>query len=131
MPGVQALLTFVVLVIALSVRGGACLRAVSWSRSACRCAAAAAHGRTMLALAVVGAVLLIVLPFSYRQALMVSMVGMVVCLSLVVITGFVGQVSLAQVTLAGVAGFAVSVHMTAKAGIGFRGDRWSAPPRRW
>ena len=58
------------------------------------------------------------LPFSYRQALMVSMVGMVVCLSLVVITGFVGQVSLAQVTLAGVAGFAVS-HMTAKAGVGF------------
>ena len=71
-----------------------------------------------LALASVGAVLLIVLPFSYRQALMVSMVGMVVCLSLVVITGFVGQVSLAQVTLAGVAGFAVS-HMTSKAGIGF------------
>jgi branched-chain amino acid transport system permease protein len=71
-----------------------------------------------LALAVVGAVLLIVLPFSYRQALMVSMVGMVVCLSLVVITGFVGQVSLAQVTLAGVAGFAVS-QLTAKAGIGF------------
>ena len=81
-----------------------------------------------LALAVVGAVL-IVLPFSYRQALMVSMVGMVVCLSLVVITGFVGQVSLAQVTLAGVAGFAV--WSTAKAGIGFRGDRWSARPRRW
>ena len=28
-------------------------------------------------------------PFGYRQALMLSMVGMVVCLSLVVITGFV------------------------------------------
>ena len=43
---------------------------------------------------------------------------MVVCLSLVVITGFVGQVSLAQVTLAGVSGFAVS-HMFVDAGIGF------------
>ena len=53
-------------------------------------------------LAVVGVVLLIVLPFGYRQALMLSLIGMVVCLSLVVITGFVGQVSLAQVTLAGV-----------------------------
>ena len=31
------------------------------------------------------------------QALMLSMVGMVICLSFVVITGFVGQVSLAQV----------------------------------
>ena len=32
---------------------------------------------------------------------MLSLIGIVVCLSLVVITGFVGQVSLAQVTLAG------------------------------
>ena len=100
-------------------RRASAVAAVSWSRSACR---SAPRPRRLavpaLALAVVGAVLLIVLPFSYRQALMVSMAGMVVCLSLVVITGFVGQVSLAQVTLAGVAGFAVS-HMAAKAGIGF------------
>ena len=69
-------------------------------------------------LAVVGAVLLIVLPYGYRQALMLSLIGIVVCLSLVVITGFVGQVSLAQVTLAGVSGFVVS-HMIVRAGIGF------------
>ena len=49
---------------------------------------------------------------------MVSLIGMVVCLSLVVITGFVGQVSLAQVTLAGVSGFTVS-HLIVQAGIGF------------
>ena len=49
---------------------------------------------------------------------MLSLVGMVVCLSLVVITGFVGQVSLAQVTLAGVSGFVVS-HLFVHAGIGF------------
>ena len=119
MPGVQALLTFVVLVIALSVRGG---RLPSRGELVEKRLPFAPRPRRMavpaLALAVVGAVLLIVLPFSYRQALMVSMVGMVVCLSLVVITGFVGQVSLAQVTLAGVAGFAVS-HLAAKAGIGF------------
>ena len=69
-------------------------------------------------LAVVGVVLLIVLPYGYRQALMLSLIGMVVCLSLVVITGFVGQVSLAEVTLAGVSGFVVS-HMVVSAGIGF------------
>ena len=74
--------------------------------------------RPAVVLAVVGVVLLVVLPFGYRQALMLSLVGMVVCLSLVVITGFVGQVSLAQVTLAGVSGFAVS-HMIVDAGIGF------------
>ena len=62
--------------------------------------------------------LLVVLPFGYRQALMLSLIGMAVCLSLVVITGFVGQVSLVQVTLAGVAGFVVS-HMIVDAGIGF------------
>jgi branched-chain amino acid transport system permease protein len=119
MPGVQAVLTFVVLVIALSVRGG---RLPSRGELVEKRLPFAPRPRRLavpaLALAAVGAVLLIVLPFSYRQALMVSMVGMVVCLSLVVITGFVGQVSLAQVTLAGVAGFAVS-HMTAKAGLGF------------
>ena len=46
--------------------------------------------------------LLTVLPYGYRQALMLSLIGIVVCLSLVVITGFVGQVSLCQVALAGV-----------------------------
>ena len=62
--------------------------------------------------------LLIVLPFDYRQALMLSLIGIVVCLSLVVITGFVGQVSLAQVALAGVSGFVVS-HIIVKTGVGF------------
>ena len=79
-------------------------------------------------LAVVGAVLLIVLPYGYRQALMLSLIGIVVCLSLVVITGFVGQVSLAQVTLAGVSGFVVS-HMIVsrryRLSVGSaRSDRW-------
>jgi len=119
MPGVQALLTFVVLVIALSLRGA---RLPSRGELVEKRLPFAPRPRRLavpaLALGAVGAVLLIVLPFNYRQALMLSMVGMVVCLSLVVITGFVGQVSLAQVTLAGVAGFAVS-HMTTKAGIGF------------
>jgi branched-chain amino acid transport system permease protein len=59
-----------------------------------------------------------VLPFDYRQAFMLSLIGMVVCLSMVVITGFVGQVSLAQVALAGVSGFVVS-HLITKAGVGF------------
>src|SRR3712207_7276887 len=50
-----------------------------------------------------GVVALIVLPFDYRNALMVSMAAIVICLSFVVITGFVGQVSLVQVALAGAA----------------------------
>lgn len=119
LPGVQALLTFVLLVIALSLRGASLPsrgelveKRLPIAPRPVRLAMPAA------VLTVVGVVLLVVLPFGHRQALMLSMIGMVVCLSLVVITGFVGQVSLAQLTLAGVSGFAVS-HMIVKAGVGF------------
>ena len=119
MPGVQALLTFVLLVIALSLRGA---KMPSRGELVEKRLPAAPRpqrlARPAVVLAVVGVVLLIVLPFGYRQSLMLSLVGVVMCLSLVVITGFVGQVSLAQVTLAGVSGFVVS-HMFVKADIGF------------
>ena len=118
-PGMQALLTFLLLVFALSLRGASLPsrgelveKRLPFAPRPRRLAAPAA------VLAVVGAALLIVLPYGYRQALMLSLIGIVVCLSLVVITGFVGQVSLAQVTLAGVSGFVVS-HMIVRAGIGF------------
>src|SRR4051794_13148601 len=78
---------------------------------------------TRLALPAIGftvvcAVALIVLPFDFRQALINSLFGTVMALSLVVITGFVGQISVIQLGLAGVAGFVVS-HMAVDAGIGF------------
>jgi branched-chain amino acid transport system permease protein len=119
MPGVQALLTFVLLVIALSLRGAKLPSRGELVEKRLPFAPRPRRlGAPSAALAAVGVLLLIVLPFGYRQALMLSLIGMVVCLSLVVITGFVGQVSLAQVTLAGVAGFAVS-HMAVKAHLGF------------
>lgn len=43
----------------------------------------------------------------YRQAMIVSMVFALLALSVVVVTGFVGQISLAQLAFAGVSGFAV------------------------
>jgi branched-chain amino acid transport system permease protein len=64
------------------------------------------------------AVALVVLPFDFRQALTNSLIGIVMALSLVVITGFVGQISVVQLALAGVAGFTVS-HLAVDAGIGF------------
>jgi sulfate-transporting ATPase len=45
---------------------------------------------------------------SYRGALILTFIMGVVSLSLVVVTGFVGQISLAQLTLAGVAAFLLS-----------------------
>ncbi len=69
-------------------------------------------------IAVVCAVALVVLPFDFREALVNSMIGALIALSLVVITGFVGQISVVQLTLAGVSGFTIS-HLAVNAGIGF------------
>lgn len=44
---------------------------------------------------------------AWRLGLIRSLVGAVVCLSFVVLTGYVGQLSLAQMALAGVAGFSL------------------------
>ena len=63
-------------------------------------------------------VALVVLPYDYRNALIISMAAMTICLSYVVITGFIGQVSLMQVALAGASGFVVS-HLFKDADIGF------------
>jgi branched-chain amino acid transport system permease protein len=65
--------------------------------------------------AVVGTVALIVFPYDFRQATINSMLGIVICLSLVVIVGFVGQISVVQLGLAGVAGFTMS-HLTTDVG---------------
>ncbi len=44
----------------------------------------------------------------WRLAITNTLVGILMCLSLVVLTGFVGQISLAQMTIAGIAGFSLS-----------------------
>jgi len=54
---------------------------------------------------------------TWRLGLTTSLAATVVCLSLVVLTGFVGQISLAQMSLAGIAGFALSRF----------GDAWGIP----
>jgi branched-chain amino acid transport system permease protein len=119
LPGVQQLFVFVVIVIAMFVRGATLpgrgelieqrLPVVPRPERPLRTAAIGS------ALCVVA---LIVLPFDFRQALIVSLLGALICLSLVVITGFVGQISVVQLALAGVAGFTVS-HMAADHGVVF------------
>src|ERR1700749_2108895 len=71
---------------------------------------------TVIALAA-GVVLLIVLPYDFRQAMVNSMLGAMSCLSLVVVVGFVGQISVAQVALAGVTGYAMSHMLTSVGGV--------------
>jgi branched-chain amino acid transport system permease protein len=119
LPGVQQLFVFVVIVIAMFWRGASLpgrgeliekrLPIVPRPERLARTAAIATAAC---------AVALIVLPWDFRQALIVSLLGALICLSLVVITGFVGQISIVQLALAGVAGFTVS-HMAVDHGIEF------------
>jgi ABC-type branched-subunit amino acid transport system ATPase component/branched-subunit amino acid ABC-type transport system permease component len=55
--------------------------------------------------AAVAVIALVALHGSWRAALVTSLIMAVISLSLVVVTGYAGQVSLAQLTLGGVAGF--------------------------
>src|SRR5262249_17900146 len=118
-PGVQELLAFVIIIIAMFLRGA---RIPSRGELVEHRLPAAPRPRRLLGVALpagaVGAVALVVLPFDFRQALVVSLIGALMALSLVAIPGFVGQVSVAQLALAGAAGFTIS-HFAADAGIRF------------
>ena len=57
---------------------------------------------------VVALVALIVVNDSWRLTLITTVISAILCLSIVVLTGFLGQVSLAQLAFAGVAGFSLS-----------------------
>jgi branched-chain amino acid transport system permease protein len=119
LPGVGAVLNVAVIVVALWLRGSPlptrgelvearlpeAPRPQRWARPALLCV-----------VAVVAA--LFVVPFDLRDAIGVSIAGTIVGLSFVVLAGYVGQVSLLQVPLAGVAGFAV-YHLTFDAGLSF------------
>lgn len=61
--------------------------------------------RPAIAAAAAGAAALTVLQGEWRAALVTSLIFGIIALSYVVVTGYSGQISLAQLTLAGVAGF--------------------------
>ena len=119
LPGISALLTFIIIVIALWWRGSSLpTRGEIIEQGLPEVPRPERLLRPTVICVAVGVVALIVLPFDYRNALMISMAAIVICLSFVVIAGFVGQVSLVQVALAGAAGFTVS-HMAEDFGIYF------------
>lgn len=63
---------------------------------------------SVLAPAVIASCALVVLGPLWRAAIMTTLIAAVISLSLVVLTGFGGQSSLAQMAFAGIAGFALS-----------------------
>jgi ABC-type branched-subunit amino acid transport system permease subunit len=75
-------------------------------------------GVTALATFVVGLAALFLLRGSFRAALITSIIAACICLSTVVLTGYVGQVSLAQMSFAGIGGFMLS-HLADGLGVPF------------
>ena len=125
LPGVNELLVFVIIVVVhVPARRQRSPAAASWSSAACpRRRARGTWSRTALVLRRSSARSpLVVLPFDFREALINTLIGTVMALSLVVITGFVGQISVVQLALAGVAGFTIS-HLAVNAGIAFPSRR--------
>lgn len=116
--GVREALPFAVIVVALAVGAGARL---SRGGGTSRLPLAGRPRRVALTAAigsVGGAVAVLALGGQDRMALVTSMIGALVCLSLVVLTGWSGQISLAQMAFAGVAGFSLS-RLAVNAGIPF------------
>jgi branched-chain amino acid transport system permease protein len=119
LPGISSLLTFIIIVIALYVRGSSLpTRGELIEQRLPAVPRPERLGSSAALAAVVGVVALIVLPYDYRNALIISLAAMTICLSYVVITGFIGQVSLMQIALAGSSGFVVS-HLFKDADVGF------------
>jgi len=126
MPGLQQLLVFALMVVALYVRGaGLPRRGEAIDQRLPAVPLPERLLRPAVSAAVVAAVALVVLPFDFRQALTNSMIGTVIVLSYVVITGYVGQISVMQLALSGTAGFALS-HLAVQARIPFPFDALGA-----
>jgi branched-chain amino acid transport system permease protein len=119
LPGVTDLLAFLIIVVVLFWRGSRIPgRGEIVERSLPEAPRPQHLVRAGLICAVAGAVLLIVFPFDFREALINTLIGALMALSLVVVTGFVGQISVIQLALAGAAGFTIS-HMAVNFGITF------------
>jgi branched-chain amino acid transport system permease protein len=119
MPGVYPLLVFGLMVIAMFVRGTSLpSRGELVDRRLPLAPRAQRLWQTALVGTAVAVVALIVLPYDFRQALITSLLATIMCLSVVVITGFVGQISIVQLALAGISGFILS-HLAQDHGVGF------------
>ncbi len=122
LPGVQPLLVFILIVIALYLRGSTLPTRGDYVETALPPVPRPKRIlRPGLLAALVVAVCLIVFPFDYRYALINSITATMLILSLVIITGFVGQISVVQLALSGVSAFVVA-HAANDLGIGFPAD---------
>ena len=106
--GVREAIPLLVIVVALALGAGATLARGPTGTRLPRAGRARHVGPWAAIGAVVGTVGVFALHGQDRLALDTSLVGALVCLSIVVLTGWSGQISLAQMAFAGVAGFTLS-----------------------
>ena len=119
LPGVREALPLLVIIAVLFVRGDRLPTrgAIGAGRLPYAPAPTGVAAKTAAGLAV-GVTGLLLLGPEWRLATVNSLIGAAMCLSLVVLTGFVGQISLAQMAFAGIGGFTVS-KLATDLGIGF------------
>jgi branched-chain amino acid transport system permease protein len=111
--GLAKSLPFIVIVIAMIVRGKSLPERGTIGGGRLPFAPAPRRVPVLAVLATAATLLgLFRLGFDWRQAIINTLVFAVIALSLVVLTGFVGQISLAQGAIAGTAGFALSKYFS-------------------
>ncbi|MGH8981671.1 MAG: ABC transporter permease [Acidimicrobiales bacterium] len=119
LPGVDELLVLAILVVATFFRAGKIpSRGDIVERRLPRAPRPVAPLRTAAIFVPIAALAMWALPFGFREGLITSCIFAVSLLSLVVVTGYLGQLSLVQLGLAGVSGFIVS-HLFTNFGVGF------------
>ncbi|MGZ8764381.1 MAG: ABC transporter permease [Acidimicrobiia bacterium] len=117
--GVQAGLPFLVILVVMARRGDALPTRDALAQARFPESRRPVHPIVLVAvLGVVASVGLLTFDSNARLGLIVSLVSAVVCLSYVVLTGFVGQISVAQMAIAGIAGF-MTANLSVDHGIGF------------
>ncbi len=117
-PGLAASLPFLVVIAVLALRGQAIpVRGFTADRLPL-----VGDGRVrvvpLAVVAVAGLVVIALLPADWAQAAMTTSIIAVICLSVVVVTGYAGQLSLAQYALAGVGAY-IAARASAAAGFPF------------
>jgi branched-chain amino acid transport system permease protein len=119
LPGVKELIAFLIIITAMFLRGNALPGRGELIEQRLPFVPRPQHlTAPAIVTLILGAAAFLVLPFDFRQALINTLIGVVMALSLVVITGFVGQISVVQLALAGASGFTVS-HLAVDWGVGF------------
>ena len=107
--GAQQAFPFLVVIVVIVIRGRSLPERGSVSIGHMPRAPAPRHvGLTSAILLPVLAIAVLWAPFEWRSALINSMIGTLIALSLVLLVGYLGQISLAQLAYAGVAAFSLS-----------------------